>query len=250
MPGVVHDSLVRAYQAQTRANVEAVVAVRSSGATEDSGPASFAGQFSTTLNVQSGRLKRAVQACWASSLSAGSLAYRKRRKLLLGPGPAFAVVVQIQVFSHKAGVLFTRHPLEPEGDAAYLEANFGTGESVVGGMITPDSYTLSRSTGKVAGTRVGSKKRMTVVSSSEQGSRVIETEPGLRARPTLSTDEAEQVLAIGLKIEELWGTRRTSSGLSTKSNSGSSSRGRRPGESDEGMDRAGPPGRLSAPGDE
>lgn len=205
MPGVVHESLVRAYQAQMRANVEKFVAVRSSGAAEDSGPATFAGQFSTTLNIQSGRLKRAVQECWASSLSAGSLAYRKRRKLLLGPGPAFAVIVQIQVFSQKAGVLFTRHPLEPDGDAAYVEANFGTGESVVGGMITPDSYTLSRSTGKVVEARIGSKKRMTVVSSSEQGSRVIETEPGLRRQAALSADEAELVLAMGLKIEALMG---------------------------------------------
>lgn len=205
MPGVVHDSLLRAYQAQMRANVEMFVAVRSSGATEDSGPDSFAGQFSTTLNIQAGRLKRAVQECWASSLSASSLAYRKRRKLLLGPGPAFAVVVQIQVFSEKAGVLFTRHPLEPNGDVAYVEANFGTGESVVGGMVTPDSYTLTRSTGKVVEARIGSKKRMTVVSSDEQGSRVIETAPDMSARPSLSAAEAEQVLAMGLKIEEHMG---------------------------------------------
>ncbi len=205
MPGAVHESLVRAYLAQMRANVEEFVAVRSSGATEDSGPASFAGQFSTTLNIKSGRLKRAVQECWASSLSAGSLAYRKRRKLLLGPGPAFAVIVQIQVFALKAGVLFTRHPLEPDGDAAYVEANFGTGESVVGGMITPDSYTLSRSTGRVVEARIGSKKRMTVVSNSEQGSRVVETDPGLRAQPSLSAEEAEELLATGLRIEELMG---------------------------------------------
>lgn len=205
MPGAVHDSLLRAFKAQMRANVEMFVAVRSSGAAEDSGPASFAGQFSTTLNIQAGRLKRAVQECWASSLSASSLAYRRRRKLLLGPGPAFAVVVQIQVFSEKAGVLFTRHPLEPDGEVAYVEANFGTGESVVGGMVTPDSYTLSRSTGKLVESRIGSKKRMTVVSNNEQGSRVVETDPGLSTQPSLSAAEAEQVLAMGLKIEELMG---------------------------------------------
>ena len=205
MPGAVHESLIRAYEVQTRANVEIFVAVRSSGAGEDSGPASYAGQFSTMLNIQAGRLKRAVQECWASALSASSLAYRKRRNLPLGPGPAFAVVVQVQIFSEKAGVLFTRHPLEPHGDAAYLEANFGTGESVVGGMVTPDSYTLSRETGAVTEYRIGSKKRMTVVSSNAQGSRVIDTDPDLSARPSLSPDEAEEVLAMGLKIEELMG---------------------------------------------
>lgn len=205
MPGAVHEALLRAYQAQMRANVEKFVAVRSSGATEDSGPASFAGQFSTTLNIRGGRLKRAVQECWASSLSASSLAYRKRRRLLLGPGPAFAVVVQIQVFSQRAGVLFTRHPLDPDGDSAYIESNFGTGESVVGGMVTPDSYALSRSTRKLVESRIGSKKRMTVVSSDEQGSRVVDTDPGSSARPSLTAAEAEQLLFMGLKIEALMG---------------------------------------------
>ena len=205
MPAVVSESLVAASQALLPDDVDPLVAVRSSGATEDSGPASFAGQFTTALNVPGDRLPKAVQECWASSLSATSLAYRRSKNIGLGAGPAFAVVVQAQVFPDKAGVLFTRHPLDPDGDAAYLEANFGTGESVVGGMVTPDSYTLSRSTGTVLESRIGSKKRMTVVSKSEPGSRVVETDTGLRSRPSLSAEEAERLLALGLGIERLMG---------------------------------------------
>ena len=205
MPGDLHDSLLGALEVLMPADEEPLVAVRSSGATEDSGPASFAGQFTTTLNVPPDRLTEAVQECWASSLSATSLAYRRIRNMGLGAGPAFAVVVQAQVFPDKAGVLFTRHPLEPDGDAAYLEANFGTGESVVGGMVTPDSYSLSRSTGTVLESRIGSKKRMTVVSKSEPGSRVVETDPGLRSRPVLSAEEAGRLLFLGLGIEGLMG---------------------------------------------
>ncbi|HYN99584.1 MAG TPA: PEP/pyruvate-binding domain-containing protein [Actinomycetota bacterium] len=205
IPAEVRESLVPASQALLPDDVDPLVAVRSSGATEDSAPASFAGQFTTALNVPGDRLTKAVQECWASSLSATSLAYRRTKNIGLGAGPAFAVVVQAQVFPDKAGVLFTRHPLEPDGDAAYLEANFGTGESVVGGMVTPDSYTLSRSTGAVLESRIGSKKRITVVSKSEPGSRVVDTEPFLRAQRTLSAGEAERLLALGLKIEDLLG---------------------------------------------
>ncbi|MEX0791477.1 MAG: PEP/pyruvate-binding domain-containing protein [Actinomycetota bacterium] len=205
MPGVIHESISNACRALMRAGVQPAVAVRSSGAAEDSGPASFAGQFATVLGVSGGDVERAVCRCWASSLSKGSLAYRRSRGIPLGAGPSFAVVVQTQVIADKAGVLFTRHPLEPAGDSAYLEANFGTGESVVGGMVTPDSISVSRSTGRVAGSRIGSKKRMTVVSENEQGSRVIVTDPGLRGAAVLSNTEAELVVELGLRIEERMG---------------------------------------------
>ena len=205
MPGDLNESLLNAYNVLMRSNVQPVVAVRSSGAAEDSGPASFAGQFATTLGVSGSALTRAIQDCWASSLSRDSLAYRRRRNIPLGAVPGFAVVVQSQVFPDKAGVLFTRHPLEPDGEISYLEANFGSGESVVGGMVTPDSLTISRVTGKVVESRIGSKKRMTVVSESEPGSRVVETDEGQRASFSVSDAEAERLLALGLQIEELMG---------------------------------------------
>lgn len=205
MPGAVHEALMHAYQELMPANLQPVVAVRSSGAGEDSGPASFAGQFTTTLGVAGSGVARAVQDCWASCLSSASLAYRRSRGIALGTGPGFAVVVQAQIFADRAGVLFTRHPLEPRGDVAYVEANFGTGESVVGGMVTPDSVSVSRSTGKVLKVRIGSKNRMTVVSESERGSRVMETEPGRRNAQVLSGAEAEQLVGLGLRIEEQMG---------------------------------------------
>lgn len=204
IPHDVHEPVLKAWDALSRSSARPVVAVRSSGAAEDSGPASFAGQFSTTLGVSGTAVTRAIQDCWASSLSRESLAYRRRRSIPLGAAPGFAVVVQSQVFPKKAGVLFTRHPLEPDGDA-YLEANFGTGESVVGGMVTPDSFTVSRATGRVVESRIGSKKRMTVVSESEPGSRVVETEDALRSSPALTNGEAERLLVLGLQIEELMG---------------------------------------------
>ncbi len=205
MPGVVHEPLLLAYQKLTLGEVKPVVAVRSSGAGEDSGPASFAGQFATTLGVAGSGVTRAVHDCWASCLSNGSLAYRRSRGIPLGTGPEFAVVVQSQLFAARAGVLFTRHPLEPQGDLAYVEANFGTGESVVGGMVTPDSVSVSRSTGKVLNVRIGSKKRMTVVSEGGRGSGVVDTDPDRRSAAVLSGAEAEQLVKLGLRIEEQMG---------------------------------------------
>ncbi|HEX2052406.1 MAG TPA: PEP/pyruvate-binding domain-containing protein [Actinomycetota bacterium] len=178
----------------------AAVAVRSSAAGEDSAAASFAGQFASILGVSGDEnLLLAVERVCASALSDDVEAYRRSSGVEAG---AFAVVVQAQIFSEKAGVLFTRHPLEPDGHEGYLEANFGTGESVVGGMVTPDSLTFTRAGGKVVSRTIGSKRVATVVD--ESGSAVIPTPPERRELPVLSDEEAEAVVARGLRIEELF----------------------------------------------
>lgn len=178
-----------------------VVAVRSSGVGEDSASASFAGQFASVLGVSgTDPLIEALRRVWSSAFSAGAAAYRRSRGVAAG---GFAVVVQAQVFPEKAGVLFTRHPLEPEAGIAYLEANFGTGESVVGGMVTPDSLTLNRGDCKVVSSAIGTKRVATVVD--ETGSRVVPTPPERRRLAVLSNEEAEEIVTMGLRIEQLFG---------------------------------------------
>lgn len=202
-PGVAGPMLA-AYARLTEQAGHGVVAVRSSAADEDSAHSSFAGQFLSVLGVAGEEnLVDAVRECWASAASEEALAYRRSRRLATGTAPRFAVIVQSQVFADKAGVLFTRHPLEPAGDLAYLEANFGTGESVAGGMVTPDSVAVSRSTGKVVEVRIGSKKRHTSVSRDRPGSRIVDTEPALRTARVLSDAEAEGIVRAGLDIEAI-----------------------------------------------
>lgn len=205
VPEPVAETIRAAHNALAGAGPPPAVAVRSSGATEDSGPASFAGQFASELNVPAHDLQAAIRRCWASSLSAGSVAYRSRRGIPLGSAPNFALLVQRQLFAVSAGVLFTRHPLDQEGDVAYIEANFGTGESVVAGMVTPDSYTLLRRDNRLVESSVGSKKRMTVASEDAPGSRVVETGQDRRREPVLTADQAGSIGVLGAGIEDLMG---------------------------------------------
>lgn len=180
------------------------VAVRSSGAEEDGTAASFAGQFSTDLGIRGeAALLGALRRCWASCLSEWSMAYRAAAGLVLPPSPAFGVVVQAQVAATRAGVLFTRHPLD--ASAAYVEANFGTGESVVGGLATPDGVTVCRDTRAVLNRVLGTKRRMTAVAPGGGPSTVVEVDPVLRAGPALSDAEAGAIVEAGLRIEALFG---------------------------------------------
>jgi pyruvate,water dikinase len=119
------------------------VAVRSSAVGEDSETASFAGQHLTCLNVRPSlpALSDAVRAIWKSAHSESALAYRQR--LGLSSEPQIGVVVQELVVADCAGVLFTQNPSNG-ADEVVIEANWGLGESVVAGLVTPDRFRISR----------------------------------------------------------------------------------------------------------
>jgi pyruvate,water dikinase len=206
VPTTVTTPVLDAYDRLCLASGHSTVAVRSSGAEEDSASASFAGQFASVLGVQGNdALLEALKECWASCLSPKSLGYRAQRGIANGGEPRLAVIVQVQVFSKKSGVLFTVHPLEPRSDTACIEANFGTGDSVAGGLATPDTLTISRSDASVVEAHIGTKHRMTSVSPESKGTALLEVEEPERASAVLSDAEARELLQCGLRIEQFMG---------------------------------------------
>jgi phosphoenolpyruvate synthase/pyruvate phosphate dikinase len=207
VPGGIARQALEAYDRLCSTSGHDTVAVRSSAADEDSASASFAGQFTSILGVAGPvELLDAVKECWASSLSGRSLGYRASRGAALGPAPSFGVIVQIQVFSDKAGVLFTVHPMDPDGASSYIEANFGTGESVTGGLVTPDGVAVSRSSTEVVEARIATKRRMTVISPASRSSGVVEVDDARKSAPVLTQSEAATIVQAGLRIEELLGS--------------------------------------------
>ncbi|UCH28446.1 MAG: hypothetical protein JSV06_09205 [Myxococcales bacterium] len=119
------------------------VAVRSSAIGEDSGDASFAGQYETVLNVEGiDALGAAIADCARSLQSAGATAYRDRK---LGEGEVrMNVVVQQMVDARAAGVLFTANPMSSRRDQIVVDAVPGLGETLVSGRATPDHWILRR----------------------------------------------------------------------------------------------------------
>jgi pyruvate,water dikinase len=137
-------------------SIDPPLAVRSSCVGEDSAGASFAGQHHTTLGVSTlEQLTDAINAVWRSARSEAALAYR--RKLGLGETSRMAVVIQQLVEPDVAGVMFTRNPVTG-ADERLIEAAWGLGEVVVQGLVTPDTYRLSR-TGEVLDRTGGHKDR-------------------------------------------------------------------------------------------
>lgn len=120
------------------------LAVRSSATVEDLHGSSFAGQYTSLLNIDSGEdddVLRAVRRVWASLWHPAPTAYR-RAFGIDETDVAMAVVMMRMVPATSAGVVFT---IDPGGSGgARVEAVEGLGESLVSGQRTPSAWVVDR----------------------------------------------------------------------------------------------------------
>lgn len=125
------------------------ISVRSSGREEDASGHSFAGQFSSFLNVEGeDALLDAIRECWASAFSDRSLHYRHQAGLPLQLD-SLCVILQTMVDSRASGVLFTCDPVKKDAGRYLVHAVPGLGENYVSGAMDPDVWELDALTGKV-----------------------------------------------------------------------------------------------------
>ncbi len=134
----------------------ATCAVRSSSPEEDLETASFAGGYTTVLGVQPADLEPAVRDCFVSALDERVFVYKQQHGFDVRQ-PRIAVLVQQQIRSEVAGVAFSMNPLNNDFDEAVIDANFGLGETVVSGEVTPDHFVVDRPGRKILERRLGSK---------------------------------------------------------------------------------------------
>jgi rifampicin phosphotransferase len=115
------------------------LAVRSSGIDEDLPSASYAGLYTTVLNVSEDQLLDAVRQCWASAFSQLVRSYGTRPA---SEGSRLAVLIQPMVQASAAGVAFTADPVTGDRDAVVVEAVRGLGERLVSGTLSPDVWVV------------------------------------------------------------------------------------------------------------
>jgi len=152
------DAVISDIQKHT-VNLNQFVSVRSSAASEDGEQHTFAGLHDSFLNVSNDKesLSTAIIKCWASLFNERALIYRIKKGI-----PIFeriAVIIQNMVQAECSGVVYTKHPIENE--FILIESAFGIGDSVVDGVIKPDSFLVDRETRTVIRKEIGTKKTKT-----------------------------------------------------------------------------------------
>ena len=130
------DDLVDAVAETVRPWGNVALAVRSSGTAEDLPSASFAGLYTTVLDVRGKTaLREALSRCLASARNPRVAAYAGS-----GGPPGLAVLVQPMVPAVAAGVAFTADPVTGDRSTVVIDAVPGLGERLVSGVVTPERW--------------------------------------------------------------------------------------------------------------
>ncbi len=205
VPVWLADAITSAYDRLAASRDDAPVAVRSSATGEDTASASFAGMNETFLNTRgAAAVVDAVKCCWASLFGARTIYYRAKR----GFGAAdmdIAVVVQRQIASTRAGVMFTVDPASEDASRLVIEGSFGLGEAVVSGQVSPDRYVVDKARGSIV-VRTVRAKELTIESAPGGGTatRALTSEESHRA--VLTDDEVLTLANLGIAIEAAYGS--------------------------------------------
>jgi phosphohistidine swiveling domain-containing protein len=152
-----HEFLAQALASLDTAGQPCLFAVRSSSPEEDLEGLSFAGGYETVLGVRGDDLEDAIRHSFASAFDSRVFLYKQEHGLAVDQ-PRIAVIVQQQIPAETAGVAFSLNPINNCYDEAVINANHGLGESVVGGMVSPDSFTVDKGSRTILEKKTGQKE--------------------------------------------------------------------------------------------
>ena len=201
MPPTIAGAIGQAYAGLVGQNP--TVAVRSSATAEDLPGLSFAGQQDTYLNIAGiTDVLDAVVRCWASLWTARAIGYRTQHSID-HESVSMAVVVQLLIPAEAAGIMFTANPVTGARNEATINAAWGLGEAIVGGLVTPDTLTVDKDAGTVLAREIATKDVMTVRVNG--GTEEQSVPQKLKDVPVLSDQQTAELGRLGVQIEELYG---------------------------------------------
>lgn len=205
IPHETQEAIRAAYEALARSTAgdNVPVAVRSSAIDEDGADSSFAGQHDTYLNVRGAdAVIRAIERCIASAATPEALDYRVQRGLSVSD-VQIAVLVQQMVMSDVSAVVFSANPVSGELGEVMINASWGLGESIVGGIVTPDTYVVAKSDRSVMWRDIAFKERMTVLTA--DGTEEVDTPPELQSASSLDDHHVCEAAELAIGLEAAFG---------------------------------------------
>ncbi len=172
------------------------VAVRSSGSV------SMPGQMETYLYVRgAAEVTRRVLEVWESTFNTRAIAFRLEKGMPVDKAPIGVAVIQM-VNARSAGVLLTVVPTTGDQDQVVIEGNWGLGESVVAGDITPDNFIVNKDSLAIE-KKLSTKQRYVI--STLNGTVQADVPTHLQELPCLQDEEILELVRIALGVEKHFG---------------------------------------------
>jgi len=207
MPSEIENAIKQAYKklCERTGSAQVFVAVRSSATAEDLPDASFAGQQETYLNVKGEEelIEKTVK-CWSSLFTPRAIFYRTQKgfaheKVLISVG------VQKMVNAKAAGVMFTINPVTGDPNQIVIEGNWGLGEAVVSGAVTPDDYIVDKNTLQIIEKHIA-KKTVEYIRDPKTGKTIpADVPPDRQEKPCLTDEEVVKLAELAKCIEKHYG---------------------------------------------
>ncbi|MEM3622255.1 MAG: phosphoenolpyruvate synthase [Candidatus Bathyarchaeia archaeon] len=207
MPKDIENAIKSAYEELCKklGVKEVFVAVRSSATAEDLPDASFAGQQETYLNVKGvDEVLKSTVKCWSSLFTPRAIFYRTEKgfaheRVLISVG------VQKMVNSRAAGVMFTINPVTGDPNHIVIEGNYGLGEAVVSGAVTPDDFIVDKNSMRIVEKRI-SKKKVQYIRDPKTGKTIhMEVPLEKQDQQCLTDDEILKLAELAKRIEQHYG---------------------------------------------
>lgn len=200
MPLALKETIASHYRAlcDKCRSTDVAVSVRSAGLK------SHPGQYETYLNVKGAeQVLQKVIKVWSSIYNARSISTAIRQAMPVDECPPVGVCILKMVPTRAAGVCLTVHPVTGDETKALIESNWGLGESVVGGRVTPDKFVVDKRAMQVIERIPGQKVKRVVLR--EQGVSEEGVPADEREKLSLSNEEAIDIVALAKKMESHFG---------------------------------------------
>ncbi|MBI5665111.1 MAG: hypothetical protein HZC49_08530 [Nitrospirae bacterium] len=179
------------------------VSVRSSAIRED-GEFSFAGQYSTFLNVPEDLIIQKYKEVVASLFTPRAIFYYKT-KGFCEEDMVMSVGVLNMIDAKSGGVIYTKDPNNPESGVVLINAVWGLGTSVVDGTEMPNFYSVARETGAIAERQIPEQQNMAVCTHEGDIQDVIVPDE-LKNRPCLTDDQITMLFNYAIALERHYGS--------------------------------------------
>ena len=176
-----------------------LVALRSSAIGEDS-EMSFAGQYLSVLNVPEKNIIQEYKRIVASLFTARAISYRQHMGIPFEDA-AMSVACLEMVPASVSGVMYSSHPFNMHDDNIIIQTVWGLGPYVVDGVITPDSYTLSKSDPPQILDMKISCKSVKLVSGKEGYLAEEPVDEAFRNQPCLTKEQAALLASHAMRLE-------------------------------------------------
>lgn len=204
IPEELKNSIQSAYQELCKkTNKKCMVAVRSSAIHEDS-HLSFAGQYSSYLNVPDDLIPHYYKKVVASLFNSRALFYYKTKGFSEAEMIMPVGVLSI-VNACAGGVMYSKNPNNPESNNIIINAVRGLGKLIVDGTINAESYIVSRTPHLNVIEKIPGKQKKMLICKEEGGIEEIPL-PNEIKDFSLTEKEILTLAEIAIKIENYYET--------------------------------------------